>query len=1220
MDVFVSRLPFQTTDLDLLDAVHPQIDFIAQRFAILNPNWNARVWTSRSLNGSKRKLAVLTFGSELLGRQFVAANSPSSNIRIGQTMPDFRISNKPPDPSLVNHLRTTTFIHPVELRRKRKQQEKLREPIELASVEFGRFDDEDGTFSPELEVPEDHQKATIWLDSESRLLHLQFLYPEKTLNLSVHFSSINFRETVGRPPRAIIITLSQPPKIEQRQTKSASSDDPMCFNNFRDLLAAVVGEGLNSESTSSIRLSSITSTSSDTFPFVACTLLVTFPSTSQLSEFKNRKSGVRLPKIKDTGVKVERRGLCAEYVVAQLAARMRSLDFRVAYQVALILHNQLLSPHQLLELLPDVAKLCETRVPEEVELILHKFSFRLVDSIRDLGEDEAEDDDNFGDEGGLAPRPFDELVRQRGQGPSHRWTRKLSALRTQLDKIANAPTHRKHPSNFYADPSSLCRHVVITPTSFRLEGPVPDQSNSILRRYRKNSENFLRVSVRDEDLEKFRYDNQGDVGKFLKDRYLPFFRSLEVAGREFEFLGYSTSALRECACWFVSPFEHEGQNITADSIRSSLGDFTHVNTIPAKFFARIAQAFTSTQPSVSLHPEEVRSMPDIKASFADKGETIFTDGVGIISPDLADEIERVLNVGKPHSQRKRRVKPTTYQIRIGGAKGVVAVDPRLNNSGRLIYLRPSMEKYVASSALSITLDIAQTFSRPLPAFLNRPLIQVLENLGVQASVFMDLQSDAVSEIEGSLEDSCSAASLVERMGFTTSLHRILRRLDSLGVDPLGDLFLQTCIEIAVTLALRDIKHKARVPLPGCYTLVGIADEDGILEEGEIYAAIEQEGKDIVYLEGPVCISRSPVIHPGDVQMVRAVGRLPPHRAPFASYQKNSVIFSVKGTRSLPSCLGGGDLDGDIYVVIPNKELHPPKLKVPAAYEAASPLCLGRPCTAEDGASFFLEYILADVTGMVATRHLKIADQDPEGPSSANCLKLAQFHSHAVDFAKTGRPVNSKELPLASKTSPDFTCPAFRTNALTKDYYPSPKVLGELYRSVPSEKIRPSFGTSVSTKKLDEQGTLTRALSRLQVCSEPLGQPDAALVCQFSSSIETFSEELLQICRLCNLSQRADRHLSEEEAFSSTIFFASRDVRKRQDLIARLRHHTSILFEDLLNEICGESEDEEENPRRILDRAWGAWGAAISADQTTFGARTFGFLALEIVLDQMKELS
>ena len=55
----------------------------------------------------------------------------------------------------------------------------------------------------------------------------------------------------------------------------------------------------------------------------------------------------------------------------------------------------------------------------------------------------------------------------------------------------------------------------------------------------------------------------------------------------------------------------------------------------------------------------------------------------------------------------------------------------------------------------------------------------------------------------------------------------------------------------------------------------------------------------------------------------------------------------------------------------------------------------------DGVDFFLDYISSDLVGIIATRHLQIADQEYLGTLHPDCLKLAQLHSKAVDYPKTG---------------------------------------------------------------------------------------------------------------------------------------------------------------------------------------------------------------------------
>ena len=85
------------------------------------------------------------------------------------------------------------------------------------------------------------------------------------------------------------------------------------------------------------------------------------------------------------------------------------------------------------------------------------------------------------------------------------------------------------------------------------------------------------------------------------------------------------------------------------------------------------------------------------------------------------------------------------------------------------------------------------------------------------------------------------------------------------------------------------------------------DETGVLQEGEIYCAIHED-RGPRLLTGDVVITRSPAMHPGDVQCVKAVD-VPPD-SPLKALH-NLVAFSRHGERDLPSQLSGGDIDGDL---------------------------------------------------------------------------------------------------------------------------------------------------------------------------------------------------------------------------------------------------------------------------------------------------------------------
>ena len=182
--------------------------------------------------------------------------------------------------------------------------------------------------------------------------------------------------------------------------------------------------------------------------------------------------------------------------------------------------------------------------------------------------------------------------------------------------------------------------------------------------------------------------------------------------------------------------------------------------------------------------------------------------------------------------------------------------------------------------------------------------------------------------------------------------------------------------------------------------LGIMDESGFLQENEIYCSTHNdEGPKI--LTGDVVVTRSPALHPGDVQCVMAIDV--PADNPLRALH-NVVVFSSHGQRDMPSQLSGGDLDGDLYNIIYDKSLYPKRLSQPADYPTATPIDIGGKVKRSDMTDFFVQFMENDNLGLIATLHQILADQSPLGTFDPLCVKVAGMHSTAVDFSKTGIPV------------------------------------------------------------------------------------------------------------------------------------------------------------------------------------------------------------------------
>ncbi|RUS28913.1 RNA dependent RNA polymerase-domain-containing protein [Jimgerdemannia flammicorona] len=115
--------------------------------------------------------------------------------------------------------------------------------------------------------------------------------------------------------------------------------------------------------------------------------------------------------------------------------------------------------------------------------------------------------------------------------------------------------------------------------------------------------------------------------------------------------------------------------------------------------------------------------------------------------------------------------------------------------------------------------------------------------------------------------------------------------------------------------------------------------------------------------------------------------------------------------------------------------------------------------------FFVNYILNDNLGMIANAHLAHADKSPEGAKDGRCLKLAQLHSIAVDFPKTGNPAIFKS-DLRATEFPDFM------GKKDKPMYESKKVLGIIYRSIQASDYKEYQSTLTNNLRFDSRLIVT----------------------------------------------------------------------------------------------------------------------------------------------------
>ncbi|KAM7488849.1 hypothetical protein LguiB_026333 [Lonicera macranthoides] len=227
--------------------------------------------------------------------------------------------------------------------------------------------------------------------------------------------------------------------------------------------------------------------------------------------------------------------------------------------------------------------------------------------------------------------------------------------------------HPRSPAIALDDGLVYVRRVQVTPCKVYFCGPEVNVSNRVLRHYSEDIDNFLRISFVDEELGKLyssdllpRTATAGQETSIHK-RILSVLRNgIVIGNKKFDFLAFSSSQLCDNSAWMFA----SRPGLNAADIRAWMGDFHQIKNV-AKYAARLGQSFGSSKESLSVPPHEVEIIPDVTVT-TDGTEYIFSDGIGKISDDFARRVAE---------KCRFKTTPSAFQIRYGGYKGVVAVDP-----------------------------------------------------------------------------------------------------------------------------------------------------------------------------------------------------------------------------------------------------------------------------------------------------------------------------------------------------------------------------------------------------------------------------------------------------------------------------------------------------------------------------------------------------------------
>ncbi|GAU23167.1 hypothetical protein TSUD_306150 [Trifolium subterraneum] len=713
------------------------------------------------------------------------------------------------------------------------------------------------------------------------------------------------------------------------------------------------------------------------------------------------------------------------------------------------------------------------------------------------------------------------------------------------------------------------RRLVVTPTKAYCIAPEVELSNRVLRRFREVSDRFLRVTFMDEGMQTLNTNALNyyvaPIVKEITSNSSPqktrIYKRVKTileggfyfCGRKYSFLAFSSNQLRDRSAWFFA----EEKNISCDYIRDWMGKFNQKNI--AKCAARMGQCFSSTYASVEVPANEVNSMlPDVE-----RNNYVFSDGIGIITTDLAVEVAEKLNLDKV---------PSAYQIRYAGFKGVVACWPTKGDGIRLS-LRPSMNKFQSNHT---TLEIC-AWTRFQPGFLNRQIITLLSSLKVPDEIFWEMQEGMISKLNQMFVDAEVAFDVLTK---SCAEHgNAAAIMLSCGFSPKTEPHLRGMLNSIRAAQLWGLREKSRIFVSSGRWLMGVLDELGVLEQGQCFVQVStpslencfskhgsrfSETKNLHVVKGLVAIAKNPCLHPGDVRILEAVD------VPDLHHLYDCLVFPQNGERPHPNEASGSDLDGDLYFVTWDGNLIPPSKKSwpPMDYTAQESRLQTRQVTIRDIIDFFVKNMVNEHLGSICNAHVVHADSSAKGALDQKCQSLAELAAAAVDFPKTGKLVTMPPN-LKPKLYPDFMGKEHHQS------YLSEKILGKLYR-----RIKDAYDKDIDAPELN--------------CASGDIYYDADL--ELPGSAEFIADAWEQKCsydgQLTGLLGQY-KVKTEEEVVTGQIWSMPRyNSRKQGELKERLKHSYSSLKKefrhsfDILNSDVRDLSDEEKN--LLYEKKASAW--------------------------------
>jgi RNA-dependent RNA polymerase len=227
--------------------------------------------------------------------------------------------------------------------------------------------------------------------------------------------------------------------------------------------------------------------------------------------------------------------------------------------------------------------------------------------------------------------------------------------------------------------------------------------------------------------------------------------------------------------------------------------------------------------------------------------------------------------------------------------------------------------------------------------------------------------------------------------------------------------------------------------------------------------------------------------------------------------------------------------------------------------------------------------------------------------------------------------------LFADLQPDWNAPETLNVDQSRDYYPSKRAIGRLFRRVDLRDLHPlqeqerqvprlrraqSLAPSELMDALSD-GTMSETGDDPVLCTienkvlefindVPTSPEEAEIIAQL---YQHYVVELQGICATHVLAHRRQTMLTEEEAVVGTIIEKTSQPRKRRELMAKLRDRMDAAVRNVREELAPVHEEEF---RDALRKAWIAWKLALR-EEGLFGSKSFGWIALGSMFDTIRDI-